>query len=161
MALFIMWLGRRGYSELFETRLGDLKVTLMDRVPVLSLCKERVSKTRQGERPQHVRHGVPWLSSLEDTQRCPVNIFNKIVKMRPANAMHDDSPDSPMLLTPIDNIHGDCRRVVEDSGPWFKSSPLSQEAVGKIVMNMTVRAGIVLSNRKITNSSENDGIHPY
>ena len=150
MAIMIMWLGRRGYTELYRTRLGDIKVIVNEGVPVLTLCKERVSKTRQGENPQHVRFGVPWLSSMEDESRCPVTIYQTLVSMRPQGMM---DPESHLLLTPISGIHKDCRKQLNQGPPWFKQSPMGLDTVGKIVKTMCVTAGIDISNRKISNSS--------
>ena len=51
-------LGRRARQELRSTCFGDLIIEVADGNQFLTLNKERLCKTRSGEDPRDVRHGV-------------------------------------------------------------------------------------------------------
>ena len=150
VAIFTLWFGRRGGEELRLSCIGDLKVVVKNNIPTLVLNGERVSKSRQGSNPHHVRFGVPELKSLKDTERCPVTIFLKYLEKRPANMQHDDAP---MFLRPVKGSQKDPRKKMKSPRPWFNKTPLGRNSVSLLVRTMVGFAGINTANRKLTNSS--------
>ena len=84
-------------------------------IKYLTLVKERVTKTRQGEKPRSGRHGMPKLSEIrENPARCPVRAFEALTKHRPLEFRGDDSP---LFLTPTTNS---AVNKYNDTVRWFK-----------------------------------------
>ena len=142
MFLVSMYFGFRGRKEIYQLAIGDFKVVTEDGVRYLTLVRERITKTRSGERPRSARHGMPRLKSLTQEEQCPVNVYLKLVRKRPESMGH---ADSPLFLTP--------RKTYTDNGPWFKNVRMGINTLSNLMSAMTKEGGINCEGRKITNTS--------
>ena len=87
MVIICLSLGRRARGELRETRYGDVIIEIVDGNQFITLDKERLSKTRQGEDPRNMRHGVGVLAEDAGNEHfCPVATFLKFCDMRPESS---------------------------------------------------------------------------
>ena len=147
MAVNAMFLGCRGKLELYQRCLGDFLVVNINGEEYLTLSKERMTKTRNGENPRDVRHGVPKLKAIPGSLKCPVTAYKKIVEKRPVNFKHSDSP---LFMRPntLDPIH-----EFEETALWFTAQRMGTNEVSKIVPKLVNKAGINIQGRHITNRS--------
>jgi len=148
LCIACMFLGFRGGKELRDRRVADLKVITVDGTRYLTIAKERVSKTRNGENPRDTRSGIPKLKEIPDSpDRCPVLLFLKFLSKRPTNMLDPESPlfIRPWVVSPIEQY--------SELHQWYYNVPMGLNEIGKLVKNMIKSAEVDTTGRKIANTS--------
>ena len=147
LAVTCMFLGFRGGRELYCRCLGDFKVVTADGIRYLTVTKERVTKTRNGETPRDLRFGEPRLAEIPGSKMCPVKVFETIHLYRPTNFTDENSPLflRPFALDPV--------KPYTQNKTWYFKQRIGIHEICKIVKKMCVPSDIDFSGRKITNTS--------
>ena len=103
---------------------------------------ERLTKTRVGD-PKDIRKFAPKMfTNLENSDRCPVQIFDFYSTKRPLSAKHD------ALFLGVN--HSKNRRP---DTPWFMDYPMGINRLGEIMGRLAKRAGLDKTGKHFTNHS--------
>ena len=142
MVINLMFLGFRGSSELYNRKLGDLKIVTVDGKKELHIA----IKTRSGEDPKATSFGLPALAATGDLD-CPVKAFEELKKRRPPNFMDDDSP---MFMRPS---FSDPRYTPLAGKAWYFNSRVGINYISKMTSKMMLELDVDITGRRITNTS--------
>ena len=115
--LHTMWylntklLGLRGNHESCQLRWGDMELKYLNDGTEFLEYNERLTKTRGGN-SAHLRPFSPKLfPNLQNTERCPIQLYKEYSRRRPANM---NNKDSKPLASPC------FRHMVQMSACWCK-----------------------------------------
>ena len=121
-----MLFGYRGRGELKNIKYGDFKVICENGNLFLTLDRERVTKTRQGETPRNGRLEMPKLAAIEDLSRCPVHAFTLYQRLRNPKMGH---PDSQLYINSVTKVT-DPRVEWPQHELWYSSSVMGINKIG-------------------------------
>ena len=146
MLINMMFLGFRGAKECYQRQLGDIKLVTVDGTRYLTVVKERITKTRNGEVPKDASLGVPRLAEL-GTISCPVKAYECLLRERPDKFKGDETP---LFLRP--STTDPYQRNIP-SGKWFYNSRVGINHLTKMTQKMFGLSDVDTTGRHITNTS--------
>ena len=145
MVIICLSLWRRERTELRAKRFGDLIIEVVDGNQFITLDKERLSKTRQGEDPRNMRHFR--LSGLFALLSCYDLLEVLLHETRSCGRSW-----CAYVSQPGKNKKDPCKACLKD-GPWFINSPSGVNKIAGAVKKMVVISEIDVGGRKISNTS--------
>ena len=130
--MLTLHLGLHGRDEHYKLTFGDLEVKETTDGKKYVQFNERDTKTRTGETGQNTRAFQPKMwSTPQNTDRCPVRLFELYLSKRPTDCC---AADSPFYLA----INYD----VKPGGFWYKRQRLGVNRLGNIMKIMANKGGL-------------------
>ncbi|CAC5362335.1 unnamed protein product [Mytilus coruscus] len=140
-----------GVTEHYNLCWGDISLKVdTNGDEYLQYCRERQTKTRQGENITNLRKSGPIaVENKIDRTSCPVFQYKLFRQKRPETMKKEDSPFYIQASTFQDNNY-------ESKILWYKNLRLGTKSVSKIIKDMATEA-LPNSDKRLTGHSARKG----
>ncbi|CAG2245634.1 unnamed protein product [Mytilus edulis] len=143
--------GLRGVTEHYNLCWGDISLKVdTNGDEYLQYCRERQTKTRQGENITNLRKSGPIaVENKIDRTRCPVFQYKLFRQKRPDTMKKEDSPFYIQASTFQDSNY-------ESKILWYKNLRLGTKSISKIIKDMATEA-LPNNDKRLTGHSARKG----
>ncbi|VDI13417.1 Hypothetical predicted protein [Mytilus galloprovincialis] len=143
--------GLRGVTEHYNLCWGDITLKVdTNGDEYLQYCRERQTKTRQGDNLSNLRKTGPIaMENKNDHSRCPVFAYKLYRQKRPETMKKDDSPFYIQATTFQDDNYGS--KLL-----WYKAQRLGTKSISKIIKSMATEA-LPNNDKRLTGHSARKG----
>lgn len=143
--------GLRGVTEHYNLCWGDISLKVdTNGDEYLQYCRERQTKTRQGDNVNNIRKGGPIaMENKLDRSRCPVFAYKLFSQKRPESTKTDNFPFYIQAITFQDDNY-------ESKLQWYKKQRLGTKSIQSIIKNMA-KESLPGTDKKLTGHSARKG----